>query len=55
MAINETQYEIILAALADKIKEQETAILLKDYKIANLEKALEEAEKEGKEAPKKID
>lgn len=44
MAINEKQYETILAALADKIKEQEMTIFVQSCKIENLEKALAEAE-----------
>lgn len=59
MAINEKQYETILAALADKIKEQETTILLQNYKIDNLEKALAEAEYHlnpaGKERPETLE
>lgn len=44
MAINETQYETILTALADKIKEQETTIFVQKCRIESLEKTLEEAE-----------
>ena len=53
MAINEKQYETILAALADKIKEQETTIFVQNCKIESLEKALAEAEKAGKATPEK--
>jgi uncharacterized coiled-coil protein SlyX len=44
MAINEKQYETILAALADKITEQETTIAVQKWQIEKLEKALAEAE-----------
>lgn len=44
MAINEKQYETILSALADKIKEQETTIAVQKWQIEKLEKALAEAE-----------
>ena len=44
MSLNETQYETILAALADKIKEQETTIAVQKWQIEKFEKALEEAE-----------
>lgn len=37
------QYEKILEVLTDKIKEQETVIFLKDYKISELESALAKA------------
>lgn len=57
MAINEKQYETILAALADKIKEQESTIFVQNCRIENLEKALAEAEYHlnpaGKECPAK--
>ncbi len=43
-------YEILLAVLTDKIKEQETTIKLKDYEIENLKRTLAEAE--GMESPK---
>lgn len=43
MAINEIQYETILTALADKIKEQDTTILVQKCRIESLGKALEEA------------
>ena len=46
MAINEKQYETILAALADKIKEQETTIFVQNCKIESLEKRIAEAEEE---------
>ena len=42
--MNEKQYETILAALADKIKEQETTIAVQKWQIEKLEKALDEAE-----------
>ena len=42
--MNEKQYETILAALADKIKEQETTIAVQKWQIEKLEKALEESE-----------
>jgi hypothetical protein len=46
MAINEKQYETILTALADKIKEQEETIFLRDCKIESLKMRLAEAELE---------
>ena len=45
------QYEILLAALADKVKAQENTICLKDYEIERLKRKLAEAE--GMETPKK--
>lgn len=51
MAITETQYETILSALADKIKEQETTIFVQKCKIESLEKRIAEAENEGKQTP----
>ena len=45
------QYEILLAALADKLKEQQTTINLQGYEIERLTKKLAEAE--GMETPKK--
>lgn len=44
MAINEKQYETILAALADKIKSQEETIAVQKWQIEKFEKALAEAE-----------
>ena len=44
--MNEAQHEIILAALADKIKEQETTIALQKWQIEKLENALKDAEKQ---------
>ena len=38
------QYEIILAALADKIKEQEGTISVQKWQIEKFEKTLAEAE-----------
>lgn len=55
MAINEKQYETILAALADKIKEQETTIFVQNRKIESLEKRIAEAENEGKATPTKLE
>lgn len=43
--MNEKQYEIILAALADKIKEQDTTIFVQKCRIESLENALAEAER----------
>ncbi len=43
------QYEILLAALADKIKAQENTIYLKDYEIERLKRKFAEAE--GMEIP----
>lgn len=42
--MTEKQYETILAALADKIKEQEGTIALQKWQIEKLEKSLVEAE-----------
>ena len=53
MAINEKQYETILTALADKIEEQKSTILVQNYKIESLEKKIAEAENEGKATPTK--
>lgn len=44
MAINEKQYETILTALADKIKEQEGTISVQKWQIEKLEKSLTELE-----------
>lgn len=44
------QYEILLVALTDKVKAQETTICLKDYEIERLRRKLAEAE--GMETPK---
>lgn len=53
--MTEQQYETILSALADKIKEQETKISVQDWQISELKKALEKAEYHlnpaGKECP----
>lgn len=43
------QYETVIAALVDKLKEQGTTIRLKDYEIERLRRKLAEAE--GMEAP----
>lgn len=43
------QYEILLAALADKLKEQQTTISLQGYEIERLRRKLAEAE--GMETP----
>ena len=43
MEINKEQYDVILSALADKIKAQERTICLQNWQIADLEKALAEA------------
>lgn len=53
MAIKEAQYETILSALADKIKEQETTIFVQKCKIESLEKRIAEAENKGKDTPTK--
>lgn len=57
--MTEKQYETILAALADKIKEQERTISVQEYQISKLKKALEEAEchlnPAGKECPKETE
>lgn len=42
--MNEQQFETILSALADKIKEQDTIIFAQKCRIETLEKALEVAE-----------
>lgn len=42
--MTEKQFETILAALADKIKEQEETIALQKWQIKKFEKALAEAE-----------
>jgi hypothetical protein len=55
MAITEKQYETILVALADKIKEQETTIFVQKCKIESLEKRVTEAENEGKATPTKLE
>lgn len=55
MAIKEAQYETILSALADKIKEQETTIFAQNFKIESLEKRIAEAENEGKDTPIKTE
>lgn len=55
--MTEKQYETILSALADKIKEQEETIALQKWQIEKLENALAEAEYHlnpvGKECPTK--
>lgn len=43
------QHETIIAALADKIKEQDTQLFLKDFEIERLRRKLAEAE--GMETP----
>ena len=53
--MTEKQYETILAALADKIKEKEETIFLKNCKIESLEKRIAEAENEGKDTPTKLE
>jgi hypothetical protein len=57
MSLNETQYETILTALADKIKEQETTIFVQSCRIEALEKTLAEAEAyaKKKDTPKKLE
>lgn len=52
--MTEKQYETILSALADKIKEQEKTISVQKWQIERLEKTIAEAEKEGKSTPEKI-
>lgn len=47
--MSEKQYEIILAALADKIKEQETKIAIQEWQISMLKKALAEVGAEANE------
>ena len=42
--MTEKQYEIILSALADKIKSQEEKINIQQWQIERLEKALAEAD-----------
>lgn len=42
--ITEKQFDILLAALTEKIEAQENSIRLKDWQIADLEKRLKEAE-----------
>lgn len=44
------QYETVIAALADKVKEQGTELYLKDFEIERLRRKLAEAE--GMEAPR---
>lgn len=57
--MSEKQFETILAALADKIKEQEETIALQKWQIKKSEKALAEAEyhlnPEGKERPETLE
>lgn len=53
--MTEKQFETILAALADKIKEQEETIALQKWQIASLEKTIKEAENEGKDTPIKTE
>lgn len=57
--MTEKQYETILAALADKIKEQEEKISVQEWQISKLKTALEEAEYHlnpaGKECPQKTE
>lgn len=57
--MNEQQFETILSALADKIKEQGETIALQKWQIENLENALKEAEYHlnptGKERPEKLE
>ena len=59
MPINEKQYETILAALADKIKEQETTIAVQNWQIENLKNSLAEAENHlnpsGKKRPETLE
>lgn len=52
--MNEKQFETILAALADKIKEQETTIDVQRWQIEKLEAIIAAAEEEGK-APTKLE
>ena len=49
--MSEKHYETILAALADKINEQELTILGQKYRIESLEKVIAEAENKGKDTP----
>lgn len=46
------QFEIVLGALADKIRDQETTIILKDYEIKGLKEKLAEAEETNKKGKK---
>lgn len=46
------KYEILLFTLAEKLKEKDTTISLKDYEIESLKKKLEEAEIHKKKAVK---
>lgn len=46
MAINEKQYETILAALADKLEEKDTKIEVQKWQIESLEARLADAEAE---------
>lgn len=48
--MDKEKYEILLDALAEKIKKQNDDILFKDIQISNLLKKLEEAEKSKKPA-----
>lgn len=47
------QYEILLAVLTDKVKEQETTINLQGYEIERLKRKLAEAEGMEKPQPRK--
>ena len=51
------QYEILLAALADKIKAQESEITLQAAQISMLERKIKEAEslKDGREKTAKLE
>lgn len=57
--MTEKQFETILAALADKIKEQETKISVQEWQISKLKTALAEAEYHlnpaGKERPETLE
>lgn len=55
MALNQTQFETILAALADKITEQEDTIAVQKWQIASLKKTIAEAENTGKSTPTKLE
>ena len=49
--MTEKQFETILSALADKLKEKDETSALQKWQIKKLEKALEEAENNGKDTP----